>query len=72
MTSFRDLCGFSANLKKYGELALNIVNVLGDKGANGSLDIVDTIEDPDILINYLTSGTYIRPFTIEMSYTYSF
>lgn len=69
---FETFAGFSANLKKYGELALNIVNVLGDKGANGSLDIVDTIEDPDILINYLTSGTYIRPFMVEMSYTYSF
>ena len=53
-------------------LAFNIVNPLFDKGAKGSIDAVDTIEDVSLLQNLPVAGTYIRPFTVDMMVTYKF
>lgn len=35
-------------------------------------DIADTIDDPSVLDGYVMAGSYIRPFTVDLSYTYSF
>lgn len=44
---------------------LNIVNLLNQSGASGAIPVADLISDPSLLNNYLISGTYIRPFTLE-------
>lgn len=69
---FETFAGASAKIGKHNEISLNFVNMLNQNGAQGSVDIVDTIEDISLLNNYLIAGTYIRPFSIELSYTYSF
>lgn len=69
---FETFAGFEAGIGKRSKIALNLVNVLWQNGAKGSVDIVDTVEDPAILQNYLISGTYIRPFSMELSYTVKF
>jgi len=50
-------------------LSLNMVNLLRQNGAKGSIDAVDTITDPSLLQGLAISGTYIRPFSIELSMT---
>ncbi len=47
--------------------SLNAINLLNQTGANGTIDVADTITDNSILQGYLTAGTFIRPFTIELS-----
>lgn len=54
------------------KLSINFVNILFQNGVKGTLDIADTISDPSLLENYLMAGSYIRPFTVELSYTYRF
>ena len=46
--------------------------LLMQSGAKGSIDIADTIDDPSVLDGYVMAGSYIRPFTVDLSYTYSF
>lgn len=69
---FETFAGVDFDLEKHGVLALNFINVLNQNGAKGSVDIADTIEDSELLKNYVMAGTYIRPFTVELSYTYKF
>ena len=64
--------GVNWNVGKGVDLSLNVVNLLFDKGAKGSIDSVDTISDPDKLKNLVLAGTYIRPFTIDLMVTYKF
>ncbi len=54
------------------KLSVNFVNVLFQNGAKGSIDVADTITDASMLNNYVMSGSYIRPFTIDFMLTYSF
>jgi len=54
------------------KLSLNFVNVLGQNGAKGSIDVADTITDDSLLDNYVMSGSYIRPFVVDFMLTYSF
>lgn len=69
---FETFAGVDAGFGKRSKVSLNLVNVLWQNGAKGSLDIVDTVEDASILQDYLIAGTYIRPFTVELSYTFKF
>ena len=64
--------GVKWDIGKGVNLAFNIVNPLFDKGAKGSIDAVDTIEDVSLLQNLPVAGTYIRPFTVDMMVTYKF
>ena len=64
--------GVKWNVGKGVDLSLNVVNLLFDKGASGSIDSVDTIEDLSLLKNLPVAGTYIRPFTVDMMVTYKF
>ena len=64
--------GVNLKLGKGVDLSFNVVNLLFDKGANGSIDSVDTISDPEKLKNLVLAGTYIRPFTVDMMVTYKF
>lgn len=69
---FETFSGIDAKLGKNSRIGLGIANVLMDQGAKGSIDIADTIEDVSFLQGLVMAGTYIRPFTIDLSYTYSF
>ena len=54
------------------KLSVNFVNVLFQNGSKGSIDVADTITDASLLQNYVMSGSYIRPFTIDFLLTYTF
>ena len=54
------------------KLSVNFVNLLCQNGAKGSIDVADTITDSSVLNNYVMSGSYIRPFTIDFMLTYKF
>jgi len=56
---------FSDNVK----LSLNFVNLLFQNGAKGKIDVADTITDPAELQGIIMSGTYIRPFMVELGIT---
>lgn len=69
---FETFAGTDVSFRKGHSISLSLVNLLAQNGAKGSVSIIDTVEDQSILNNYLISGTYIRPFTAELSYTYKF
>ncbi len=69
---FETFVGAEVKFGKHSRVNLNIVNVLMDKGAKGSIDIADTIEDASALQGLIMAGSYIRPFTLDLSYTFSF
>lgn len=53
---------------KHLSFDLNLVNLLNQTGASGKIGIADLVEKEDLngqYDNYVMSGTYIRPFTIE-------
>ena len=53
-------------------LNMSVVNIFNDYGANGSIASADLITDPTLLNNYLISGKYIRPFTLEFSLKFEY
>jgi len=64
--------GVDWNILKSLKLSVNVINVLFQDGAKGTIDIADTITDSSALDGYVMSGTYIRPFTVDFMLTYSF
>ena len=50
---------------KHITLGVNVVNILNQTGATGSMPSGDLIEDASEYQNYIMSGNYIRPFTLE-------
>lgn len=69
---FETFAGAEARIGKNNRINLNIVNILMDQGAKGSIDIADTIEDAAALQGLVMAGSYIRPFTVDLSYTFAF
>ena len=69
---FETFAGADWDINKHHRLSLSLVNLLMQSGAKGSIDIADTIEDPSQLKGYVMAGSYIRPFTADLSYTYRF
>lgn len=59
--------GIDYTLNKHVTLSANVVNILNQKGANGSIAAADLVEDASAYHHYLMSGTYIRPFTVEFT-----
>lgn len=59
--------GINYRATKNCTVSLDIVNLLFQRGASGSLDVADTITDKSQLQDLLISGSYIRPFTINLS-----
>jgi len=57
--------GIDFTLNKHIKLKLNFINLLNQKGANGSIASADLLEDTSKYTNYLMSGKFIRPFTVE-------
>ena len=64
--------GVDWNILKQLRLSVNFVNVLFQNGSKGSIDVADTITDASLLQNYVMSGSYIRPFTVDFMLTYRF
>jgi hypothetical protein len=59
--------GVDYKVNKILSLSANIINILNQKGASGSIGSADLIEDVSAYKNYLMAGSYIRPFTVEFS-----
>ena len=49
-----------------------VINILNQKGASGSITSADLVTDPTPYKNYVMSGTFIRPFTVELTTHISF
>ncbi len=64
--------GIDWDCRKDTKISLSMVNLLGQGGVKGSIDIADTIDDPSELAGYVMAGTFIRPFTVELTVTYKF
>jgi hypothetical protein len=64
--------GVDWKLRDELKFSVNFVNVLFQNGSKGSIDVADTITDASMLQNYVMSGSYIRPFTVDLLLTYSF
>lgn len=58
--------GVDYSLNNKCKLSVNIINLLNQKGASGLISSADLVEDASGYKNYLMSGTFIRPFTIEL------
>ncbi len=64
--------GVSYKLLPGCNVAVDMVNLLGAKGAKGKIDAADTLGADIDLTDYLLAGTYIIPFTVNFSVSYSF
>jgi len=58
--------GVDFTLNKHLKFKLNLINLLNQKGASGSIAAADLIEDTSQFNNYLMAGKFIRPFTVEI------
>ena len=59
--------GVDYKVNKHLSLGASVVNILNQKGAEGSISAADLVEDASQFKNYLMSGSYIRPFTFEIT-----
>ena len=52
---------------------VNVINILNQKGASGSIAAADLLTDVAAYNRgYLMSGQYIRPFTVELMTSINF
>ena len=60
--------GVDFTYNKHVSFSLNVINILNQKGASGSIASADLATDVSAYKHhYLMSGTYIRPFTVELT-----
>ncbi len=64
--------GFDYKFNSHLSTSLNVINILNQSGAKGAIAAADLMTDVSILKHYLMSGSYIRPFTVELSLRYAF
>lgn len=64
--------GIDYRLNTKCKLSMNVINILNQKGASGKISSADLVEDVSGYKNYLMSGTFIRPFTIEFGVNIDF
>lgn len=57
--------GIDYKVNKHLALNVNVINFLNQSGAQGSISAADLVEDASGYKNYLMSGSFIRPFTME-------
>lgn len=60
--------GIRFQVNSHFQISVDAINLLNQSGVSGTLDVADTITDSRILQGYLTSGTYIRPFTLNLTF----
>ncbi|MBQ9883744.1 MAG: hypothetical protein IJM43_04735 [Bacteroidaceae bacterium] len=59
--------GVDYNMSQNVSFGVNVINFLNQKGASAGIQAASLATDASKFQNYLTSGTYIRPFTVEFS-----
>ncbi len=59
--------GLDYNMNTSVSFSLNFINLFNQKGASGNISSADLVLDTSQYHNYLMAGTYIRPFTVELS-----
>ena len=59
--------GIDLALNDKVSFGINMVNFLNQTGASSGIQAASLATDPAPFKNYLTSGTYIRPFTLEFT-----
>ena len=65
--------GVDYTYNKHVSFSLNVINILNQKGASGSIPAADLATDTSAYQqHYLMSGTYIRPFTVELTTSVKF
>lgn len=65
--------GVDYTVNSHLSLQLNVINILNQKGASGSIAAADLATDvSDYRHHYLMSGTYIRPFSMELTAAFKF
>lgn len=65
--------GVDYTYNKHVAFSLNVINILNQKGASGSIAAADLATDVSTYQqHYLMSGTYIRPFTVELTTSIKF
>lgn len=57
--------GIDFTLNDHVQFTMNVINFLNQKGASAGIQDASLATDPTPFMNYLTAGTYLRPFTIE-------
>ena len=64
--------GLQFKLNDKVSFGVDVVNFLNQTGASAGIQSASLAEDSSPFQNYLTSGTYLRPFTVEFSTSISF
>ncbi|MCQ2147130.1 MAG: hypothetical protein MJZ16_06390 [Bacteroidales bacterium] len=64
--------GIDYRLSSKCKVSLNVINILNQKGASGLISSADLVTDASGFKDYLMSGTFIRPFTIELGINLDF
>lgn len=66
--------GVNYAFNKHFNAAVTIVNLLNERGAKGSISGTDLVDEATAKkkIGTVMSGTYIRPFTVEIGLKYNF
>lgn len=64
--------GIGFTINKHFKLSLDLINILNQKGASGDIGPADLITDTSEYQNYVMSGSFIRPFTMELGINVNF
>ena len=64
--------GIDLTLNEKVQFGVNVVNFLNQTGASSGIQAASLATDATPFKNYLTSGTYLRPFTLEFTSTLRF
>ena len=64
--------GVDFSMNRNVSFGVSVINFLNQKGASAGIQAASLATDATPFKNYLTSGTYIRPFTVEFSTRISF
>lgn len=59
--------GVDYKLNNHVNFGLQFVNLFNQKGASGSIASADLVTETSQFDHYLMSGSYIRPFTVELA-----
>lgn len=59
--------GIDFRYNKNLSFTASVINILNQKGASGTIPSANTVTDPTPYKNYLMAGTFIRPFTFELT-----
>ncbi len=64
--------GVDYKINKNISAAVTVVNLLNERGAQGTISGAELITDPSEYYGQVLTGTYIRPFTVEFGMNFNF